>query len=214
MAMKRQAGFTLIELILVMAISSMLAVIAFAGQRGLRSQSQFDADVNKLVSTIADARNEATAAVNMAGPGNGSKNCLINTVPGAQYVFAGVVWSAIDAPGGATFRLDFYAADRNAAPAVACVFDTRTISVTSAVMRVNVAPGTGVAKSVFIRDNTGNLNVCAVTAAATNVLTSFTAGNCVAGAAGNTALVVNLSDADGHTSKVQVDPSGLARRIN
>jgi len=56
--------------------------------------------------------------------------------------------------------------------------------------------------------------VCAVTNAATNVLDSFKAGNCTLGAVGNTVLTLNLSDADGHSSLVQVDASGLAKRVN
>lgn len=213
MARKNEAGFTLIELIVAMAISSALAVIVFAGQRSLRSQAQFDADVNKIVSSIAAAHTEATAAVNLGGPGDGTRNCLGTPIVGGAYVFAGVAWSGIDAPGGGTYRVDYYAADRTGTPAVACVFDSRQINLPSSV-RVNPAPGTGLARSLFIRNDSGGLNVCAVTNLTTNVLTSFVAGNCVSGAVGNTPLVLNLSDAEGHTSRVQVDPSGLAQRIN
>ncbi len=215
MATKNEAGFTLVEIVLVLAIGSALAVIVFQGQRGLRAQSQFDADVNKIVSTVDDAHSEATAAVNSTttGQGNGTKDCTGAAVAGGAYVFAGTGWSAIDAPAGATFRIDFYAANRTAAIPSSCIYDTRIISIPSAV-RVNQAPGTGVAKSLFIRNDTGGINVCAVTAVATNVLTSFTAGSCTAGAVGNVALTLNLADSDGHKSTVQIDPSGLAQRIN
>jgi prepilin-type N-terminal cleavage/methylation domain-containing protein len=213
MAIKNQAGFTLIELMLVMAISAALVVLVFAGQRGLRSQAQFDADVNKLVSTLADAHNESTAAINLAGPGDGSRDCLSNPVAGNNYEFAGVAWGGTDAPGGGVYSMTFYAADRTASPQIACSFNVVPISVPSGI-RINQAPGSGVAKSLFVRDEIGGLSVCAVTSAATNVLPSFAAGSCVAGAIGSTALVLNLSDADGHTSVVQVDPSGLAKRIN
>ncbi|HEX3082446.1 MAG TPA: type II secretion system protein [Candidatus Saccharimonadia bacterium] len=212
MAVNKQAGFTLVELVLVLAISGSLLVMAFIGQRGLRSRAQFDADVNKLVSSIADAHNQSTAAVNIDGPGDGTQNCATTVVANANYVFAGVAWSGLDNAAGSTFSMTFYAADRTAG--TACVFDTRTIAVQSDKIRVNPAPGTGVAKSLFVRDDSGGLNVCAVTAAATNVLTSFQAGGCAGGAVANTALVINLSDADGHTSQIQVDPSGLAKRIN
>jgi len=214
MATRNQAGFSLVELILALAITSSLAVLAFAGQRGLRSQAQFDADVNKLVSSIADAHNEATAAVNLDGPGDGTQDCLTNPAgpAGQTYVFAGVAWSAIDAPGGGTYRMDFYAANRTTQ--VACAFDSTVFSIPSAV-RVNKAPGTGLARSLFIRDDIGGLTVCSVTSVATNVLASFGAGVCkLPGAVGNAILTLNLSDADGHTSVIQVDPSGLAKRVN
>jgi len=213
MAIQKQAGFSLVELMITLAISGSLAVLAFAGQRSLRSQAQFDAAVDKLVGSIADARNEATAGVNVDGPGDGSQDCLNASVPGGQYVFAGITWSAVDAPGGGTFQMDFYAADRSATPKKACVFDTHVFTLPS-VVRVNPAPGSGIARSVFIRDDFGALNVCAVTNAATNVLDSFKAGNCTLGAVGNTVLTLNLSDADGHSSLVQVDASGLAKRVN
>jgi prepilin-type N-terminal cleavage/methylation domain-containing protein len=213
MAKNNQAGFTLIEIMLVMAISAMLAVLAFAGQQGLRSQAQFDADVNKLVSTLADAHNEATAAVNVAGRGDGSHDCLNNPVGGNTYEFAGVQWSGINAPAGGVYAMTFYAADRTATPQVACAFSVTPISVPSNI-HINPAPASGLAKSLFVRDEIGGLRVCAVTSAATNVLASFAAGTCTAGAVGSTALILNLSDADGHTSVVQVDPSGLAKRIN
>jgi len=199
---------------LALAITSSLAVLAFAGQRGLRSQAQFDADVNKLVSSIADAHNEATAAVNLDGPGDGTEDCLTNPAgpAGQTYVFAGVAWSAIDAPGGGTYRMDFYAANRKTQ--AACAFDSTVFSIPSAV-RVNKAPpGTGIARSLFVRDDIGGLTVCSVTLAATNVLASFGQGVCAGGAVGNTPLTLNLSDADGHTSQIQIDPSGLAKRIN
>jgi hypothetical protein len=82
------------------------------------------------------------------------------------------------------------------------------------VVRVNQAPGTGVAKALFIRNDTGGLNVCAVTSAAVLLSSSFIAGDCVGGAAANTPLILDLRNADQHTSRVQVDPSGLAKRVN
>jgi hypothetical protein len=51
--------------------------------------------------------------------------------------------------------------------------------------------------------------VCPVNNLTTDVRTSFTAGSCSAGT-----LTFTFSDADGHVSRVDVDSSGLAKRVN
>src|SRR6266568_2530142 len=114
MASRGQAGFTLIEVIIVMAISSLVIVIAFIGQRGVRSRAEFDAAVNKLVATIADARNEATSGVNVVGSGDGTMKCPGGPNPGttadARYTFAGTAWSADNSMTGKIIKLDYYEA--------------------------------------------------------------------------------------------------------
>jgi prepilin-type N-terminal cleavage/methylation domain-containing protein len=66
----RNTGFTLIEVIIVMAITGLILVIAFIGQRQLVARARFDSSVNKLVQNITYARNFATSNVNTEGAGN------------------------------------------------------------------------------------------------------------------------------------------------
>jgi prepilin-type N-terminal cleavage/methylation domain-containing protein len=195
-----EAGFTLIEVIIVMAISSALLVIVLVGQRGLRSRAQFDAAVNKLVATVGEARTEATAGVNIVGSGDGTNVCPGG--PAGQYVFAGVAWTADNSLPGSPLKIDYY----RALPGVtACVFQTRSISL-PAPLTVN-APG---GRMLFVRDDQGGLAVCPVNNLGTNVIPSFRDGSCATGT-----LTLNLSDApDPHISQVIIDQSGLARRVN
>jgi prepilin-type N-terminal cleavage/methylation domain-containing protein len=70
------AGFTLVEIILVMAISGLLLVIALVGQHQLQARSRFDAAIDKTLQNLAYARNEASAGVNTFGTGNNSSTVL------------------------------------------------------------------------------------------------------------------------------------------
>src|SRR5258706_14181569 len=84
---KLQAGFTLVEVVLVMAISALLLLAVWNGQAHLRQQTQFDEGVNRVIAAIADARNEAVSGINTDGKGNGTTRCS-GTDP---YVFAGTM---------------------------------------------------------------------------------------------------------------------------
>jgi prepilin-type N-terminal cleavage/methylation domain-containing protein len=203
---QREAGFSLVELILVMAITSSLVVIAFVGQRGLRSRAQFDAAIDKVVATIADAHSQATAAVNLVGTGKGVLACVGGPAgtPAAPYVFAGVAWSADNAVPGGPLKLDYYEALPGT---IACSYQTQAISLPSA---VSVTTG---GRELFVRDNTGGLSICPVPDLATNVLSSFQNGACTAPVAPGS-LTLTFTDADGHSSQVKIDASGLAKRLN
>lgn len=63
-------GFTLIELMLVMAISAALATLAYLGQGQLRNRARFTDSVERVNSTLAQIQNEA--------------NTTLNTNPGAD----------------------------------------------------------------------------------------------------------------------------------
>jgi prepilin-type N-terminal cleavage/methylation domain-containing protein len=200
MVSNKQSGFTLVEIIIVLAISSGLAVIIFTGQRGLRSQAQFDAAVNKIVASVNETHNEATAGVNIVGTGDGSSQpagCAPGTL--GTTVFRGTALTVDNAVVGGPLRVDYY----RASPGVnACIYDRRVISVPTP---VTVTTG---GRVLFMRNDTGGLNVCPV-ALATNVLPLYTSGNCV-----NGTVTYRFTDADGHVSQVLVDGSGLARRLN
>jgi prepilin-type N-terminal cleavage/methylation domain-containing protein len=66
----RDEGFTLVEVVIVMAISSLLFLIAFIGQRQLQSRARFDGAIQKTLQNIAYARNYAMGNVNTEGQGN------------------------------------------------------------------------------------------------------------------------------------------------
>ncbi len=200
-----QAGFSLIELILVMAITSSMVMIAFVGQRSLRSRTQFDAAVDKIVATVADAHNQSTAGVNTIGTGDGTVGCAGG--PPGQYVFAGVAWTADNSLPGSPIKYDFYEAN----PGVkACVFETQEVTLPSSVQvdAGNPVPLQGT-RILFVRGNTGGLSVCPVVNLTTDVRPMFQAGTCASGA-----VTLTFSDTDGHVSHVTIDPSGLAKRLD
>ena len=209
MANRKQAGFTLVEIIVALAIASLLLIIAFSGQRGLRSRAQFDGTIDQVVASVATAHSKATAGVNTAGPGDGSQNCT-GAVGGNDYVFAGVAWNAVDAAGITSITLDYYAATRNALPA-ACIFSSDSITLPSSV-RVDV-PG-AMRRLLFVRDDFGSLNICKSSGSAGSSSASFQKGLCQAPSAVVLTHILTFSDAEGHKAQVQIDPGGLAKRLN
>lgn len=66
MANKRQSGFTLIEIIITMAISGGLAVIALMGFSAMRSQTQFSDAVERLRESVVQRRTEANSSVQLS----------------------------------------------------------------------------------------------------------------------------------------------------
>ena len=80
----------MIEVILVMAISGLLLIVVFIGQRGLRSRWEFDEAVNLFVQDIAYARQYSQANVNETGNGDASSSQNVNpgtTVAGSVIEF-------------------------------------------------------------------------------------------------------------------------------
>ncbi len=202
---RSESGFSLIELILAMAISSSLAVIAFQGQRALRSQADFDSSINKVVSTINDARNEATAGVNIIGTGDGSAGagggCAAST-PG-KTIFRGTSWT-FDNTVGSPIKIDYYKSTPGTADV--CSFQTQSYLAGGGLsMKVGATPK---GRVLFVRTDTGALDVCPSTGLV-SVLPVFKAGSCA-----NASVTFSFTDTDGHKSQVLVDGSGLAKRLN
>lgn len=239
MSKSQQAGFTLIEIMLVGAISGLLLIIAFMGQSGLRSQAQFDADVNKLVSTIAEVRNEATAGVNLTGSGDPTKSpniagCTANgNIPGTADVFAGTSWTAdssASATAPAVFTVDYYVAQvsktdtdtQGALTGKACKIPgmSRTVIIPSGIIAsVSAAsPPKSGGRVLFVRNLDGTLKGCAITDLSADPTVAYGGGACTPFASvvplTAASYVFTFSDTSGHKSQVSVDPSGLAKRQN
>lgn len=64
-----EAGFTLIEITIVLAILSGLAALAFVGQGELRSNARFNDSVERTVSALSSARNDANTTLNTRSSG-------------------------------------------------------------------------------------------------------------------------------------------------
>jgi prepilin-type N-terminal cleavage/methylation domain-containing protein len=202
--LRRQAGFTLIELIVTMAIASTLSVIAFAGQQQLRARAQFDAAVNLVVSSVNAAQNESRSGVNVTGTGTGVTACAggpaaSNTFPFRQYVFAGTEWRASTAAPNITMRY-YEALPGN----TACIFRTKTFA--PPVSLSIVAPAGG-ARALFIRNDAGGVRVCTVNNLTTDVVPLFRGNPC-----SNAAMTLTVQGPRGDRANITIDPSGLARR--
>jgi prepilin-type N-terminal cleavage/methylation domain-containing protein len=63
-------GFTLVETVLVMAITGLMLVFIWAGQRELRDRARFDTAVDQAVANINYARSYARTGVNQEGTGD------------------------------------------------------------------------------------------------------------------------------------------------
>lgn len=198
MVKKFQSGFTLIEVSIVFAISGLLILVVFAGQRGLRARTQFDSAVDRVVSSATSARNQTIAAVNTVGIGDGTDAC-----PGGpgQYVYAGVEWAATNASPAITMR------SWKALPGVrACVFQTETLTLPANVRATSPSANGG--RILFIKNDDGSARTCMVGDQTTPVETYFMGTSC---APSN--MQFQLVDNDGHSSTIQVDESGLTRRL-
>jgi prepilin-type N-terminal cleavage/methylation domain-containing protein len=231
MARSTQAGFTLVEITIVFAISGLLLLIAFVGQSALRGRTRFDASVDKMSATVAQARNEATAGVNIDGKGDGTTSPAgCNTSANIKNTFAGTVWTADNSTTPyAKFTVDYYVAqiDTSVDPlgkltGVGCKYDSRALAYPGD-MTVNITNGTPSkrgARILYVRTDTGGLVVCKITdlnVAVAPVAPSFGAGACVAPAVQVPVAppwVLSLGDPDGRVSSMLIDPSGLARREN
>jgi prepilin-type N-terminal cleavage/methylation domain-containing protein len=158
MAKNDQAGFTLIELILVMAISSSLLMIAFVGQGQLRAQAQFDSAVNKIVSSVAAAHTEAASAINLAGTGDGTIGC--GAAAAQDYVYGGIAWVAT---GSGDISMEYYKViPLSGQASESCIFATQKVGLPTAV-QINISnPATAQGgRELFVRRDNGGLDALA-----------------------------------------------------
>ena len=75
----KNAGFTLIEIMLVTAIGGLLVVIALVGQHELQARARFDAAIAKTIQNFAYARTFAQSNVNISGGGSDTTTAIAGT---------------------------------------------------------------------------------------------------------------------------------------
>jgi prepilin-type N-terminal cleavage/methylation domain-containing protein len=224
------AGFTLIELILVMAITSLLAVIAFMGQGQVQSRARFDGAINQTVQDINYARNYALSNVNE----NGSGNKLVGPTGGpTEFAGASFVFNPAQAGGNLTlydavFALDNadgslnsynfnpYGSCGNPGQAPDCAATENTFgSLQSAdytIWNANGANWVSVpAIDIVYLNASGQITVCP-----TFSMTHTYAWDCSAANPNYTKTMdIGLKNSDGFKATIQIDPvTGYASRIN
>jgi type II secretory pathway pseudopilin PulG len=79
MLKNKSGGFSLIELTIVLAITTAVAAIVLAGQNGIRDQSEFTSTVNSVVSQLTAVRNAAETSDNLNDTTtcNTSTSCIV-----------------------------------------------------------------------------------------------------------------------------------------
>ncbi len=75
--LRREAGFTLIEVILVAAIAAALGAVIFIGQRQIREQAQFTDAIENVTTLVNRTKNEAATNVNIAGSGTNQSSVIM-----------------------------------------------------------------------------------------------------------------------------------------
>lgn len=73
---KKNAGFTLIEVMLVMSVTGLLLYIALVGQHQLQARARFDSSIDHVLQDFAYARNFSQSNVNEPGGGNDTNSVI------------------------------------------------------------------------------------------------------------------------------------------
>ena len=195
MLARRQAGFTLVEIIIVMAISSALAVIALMGFSTLRSQAQFSDSIERLKEKVTAERQEALATVKLSGGTDSSRvtfGRLLTFTPGSSAIQIQTLYTA-----------------NNPAPAAGqAVFTNPAEDVTYTVPWGVTFTGASVTRVAFVRSTTdGALQTATSTAW---VAGSYTYGNFAPNGAPRN---LNFRDPSGRTAFLTVTPTnnGITR---
>jgi prepilin-type N-terminal cleavage/methylation domain-containing protein len=87
--LKQQSGFTLIELIMVLALTSGFAILALSSFTVLRDQSQFNDSLTRLQSEVLAQRQEALSTIELTGGTNAGSvtlGKLMEFTPGSSTV--------------------------------------------------------------------------------------------------------------------------------
>lgn len=82
----KSTGFTLIEIMLVLGISSLLMLILLTSYNGTRRRAEFTDAVERAVSAIEQAKTEASATVNANNVSPGASNTTIVFAKAVDYI--------------------------------------------------------------------------------------------------------------------------------
>lgn len=77
MLKRNHAGFTLIEVIISLAIAATLIPIVIAGQRQIRERAQFLDSIERVDQAIRNVKNEANTTVNTSGNGTNTNSLVV-----------------------------------------------------------------------------------------------------------------------------------------
>jgi Tfp pilus assembly protein FimT len=221
-------GFTLVEITLVMAITSLLLLVALTGQHQLETRASFDADINATIQDLSYARNYALTNVNQVGTGQ----TLVSytggpiTVAGAAFILDTA--HANQDMGSLQTIYALYDASDNLirydnnpygnAPACNAVNQSpdcaaheeyfSSLNTTVYSMHTTGSPGSPLTSSEVLFINTGSgIKVC------TAYTDTQTFANDCATSQGTIDIVI--SSTDGYSSTIEIDgSSGIAKRIN
>lgn len=99
--MKTQQGFTLVELVIVMAIAAILYSLSAPGLQRLIANNRLSATTNKLSGALALARSEAVkrGATTVICASNSNQTDCTSTATGSEWVDGWLIWADGDQDG-------------------------------------------------------------------------------------------------------------------
>ncbi len=185
---RNQAGFTLIEITLVMAISAALAAIALLGFSTLRGQAQFSATIEQLDQTVLAKRQEALSTVKLSGGANSANitiGRLITFIPNSSIMKVQTLYTAnVSAPA-------------NGQPVLINAAEDQTIDIPWGITYAGLVP----IQVAFIRSATdGSLQTAISTGWSANLIYGDFAP-------GGVATNLNFTDPSGRKAHLTIDPS-------
>jgi Tfp pilus assembly protein FimT len=223
-------GFTLVEITLVLAITSSMIAIAFTGQHALEERASFDAAINSTLQDLSYARTDALANVNLVGSQTGPGDTL-HSYSGGPVEVSGTAFSFdTTRTGGDLGALDTIYAIYNSGDdltaytdnpygnspacddpgqATDCAGHEEYFSAlpTSDYTLKKVGGGVLTGAEVLFINTDNGLKVC------TAYTNTATYANDCSSSAGTIDLV--LTNLDGYSSTIEINgSSGIAKRVN
>jgi prepilin-type N-terminal cleavage/methylation domain-containing protein len=217
MKFSSQSGFTIIEVMLVLAVSSSLLLIGFVGRGQIREQTQFTDGVERLASSIKKYQSEATSTV---GKNSSSGICDTSSIgKNIECINLGVLvdFHDVTTDGVYQYQVSQIVADRKNdstgtgfAPDVRArnprLINPQTITPS---WGIKVEDSTFDKKIAFIR-HSGNGQVETIVMDSS---TAVTAASLEAAASTNTEASLDIYDVDCNHAVIIINPSGKVGEI-